>query len=161
MDHIAVRVGWVAITAARLETVIGLILVKVHGNERESELLGRRWRDTYEDAKRTYARLKDDAVARGDVDDAAACERFVEELGRANLLMQRRHHVLHAVWTADPEVVRLYGASTAFRSRGRRDESDWSLEDLWRLASDINDVHQMALVELARQLGTQESAHTD
>lgn len=42
MDHIAARVGWVAITAARLETVVGLILVKVHGEEREGELLGRR-----------------------------------------------------------------------------------------------------------------------
>jgi hypothetical protein len=58
MDQIAVRVGWVAITAARLETVVGLILVTVLGEEREAELLGRRWSDTYEDAKRTYSRMK-------------------------------------------------------------------------------------------------------
>ena len=158
MDQIAVRVGWVAITAARLETVIGLILVKVLGEEREAELLGRRWSDTYEDAKRTYSRLKADAAARGDNADAAACERFVQALGQANLLMQRRHHVLHAVWTADPEAVRLEGASTAFRSRGRREEVDWSLDALWKLASDLNDLHQEALAELARQIGAQGSA---
>jgi hypothetical protein len=161
MDHIAARVGWVAITAARMETVIGIILVKLHGEEREVELLGRRWRDTYEDAKRTYARLKDDAAVRGDGDDAAACERFADALSRANLLMQRRHHVLHAVWTADPEVVRLDGASTAFRSRGRRDGADWSLDDLWKLANDLNDLHQEALAELARQVGAQSSARSE
>lgn len=158
MDQIAARVGWVAITAARLETVIGLILT-VLGEERDAELIGRRWSDTYEDAKRTYSRLKDDAAARGDDADAAACERFAHALGRANLLMQRRHHVLHAVWTADPEVVRLDGASTAFRSRGRRDGADWSLDDLWKLAIDLNDLHQEALGELERQIGGNGSAH--
>jgi hypothetical protein len=161
MDHIAARVGWVAITAARLETVIGVILVKLHGDEREAELLGRRWRDTYEDAKRTYAGLRDGAAASGDDEDAAACDRFADALGRANLLMQRRHHVLHAVWTADPEVVRLDGASTAFRSRGRRDGADWSLDDLWKLASDLNELHQQALAELARQIGAQSSTRSD
>jgi hypothetical protein len=97
MDQIAIRVGWVAITAARLETVIGLILVKVFGEEREAELLGRRWSDTYDAAKRTYSRMKDDAAAHDDDADAAACERFGRALDRANVLMQRRHHVLHAV----------------------------------------------------------------
>jgi hypothetical protein len=161
MDQIAVRVGWVAITAARLETVVGLILVTVLGEEREAELLGRRWSDTYEDAKRTYSRMKADAAARGDDDDAAACERFAHALGRANLLMQRRHHVLHAIWTADPDIVTLDGASTAFRSRGRRDGADWSLADLWKLANDLNDLHQEALAELARQIGAQSSARSE
>ena len=69
--------------------------------------------------------------------------------------------VLHAVWTADPEVVRLDGASTAFRSRGRRDGADWSLDDLWKLASDLNDLHQEALAELARQIGAHSSARPE
>jgi hypothetical protein len=129
----------VAIPAARLETVIGLILVTVLGEDREAEPLGRRWSDRYEGAERAYSRLKAEAAARAD-DAAAACERFAQALGQANLLMQRRHHVLHAVWTADPAVVRLDGASTAFRSRGRRDGADWSLDDLWKLASDLNDL---------------------
>lgn len=51
--------------------------------------------------------------------------------------------------------MRLDGASTAFRSRGRRDGADWSLDDLWKLANDLNDLHQEALAELARQIGTQ------
>jgi hypothetical protein len=108
-----------------------------------------------------YSRMKADAAARGDDDDAAACERFAHALGRANLLMQRRHHVLHAIWTADPDVVTLDGASTAFRSRGQRDGADWSLADLWNLANDLNDLHQEALAELARQIGAQSSARSE
>jgi hypothetical protein len=57
---------------------------------------------------------------------------------------------LHAVWTAESDVVTRDGASLAVRTRGRRDGKDWTLYELWELASHINDLHQAALGELAR-----------
>jgi hypothetical protein len=64
--------------------------------------------------------------------------------------MTQRHHVLHAVWTADADVITKDGASFAFRRHGVGDENQWSFEDLWKLAEHINDLHQRSLAELAR-----------
>ena len=58
--------------------------------------------------------------------------------------------MLHAVWTADPDVITRDGASFAFRRRGVRDENEWSLDELWKLVDHINDLHQQSLAELAR-----------
>lgn len=150
MDHIAMRVGWVAITAARLETVIGVIVVKLLGADRSDELLGRSWSYVYDDAKKAYRTLHAAVTERGDNDAAEACANFTELLHEANKAMTQRHHVLHAVWTADPDVITRDGASFAFRRRGVRDGNEWSLDELWKLVDHVNDLHQRSLAELAR-----------
>lgn len=58
--------------------------------------------------------------------------------------------MLHAVWTADPDIIERVGVSFAFRRLGARDQNDWSLDELWRLVGHINDLHQRSLAELAR-----------
>lgn len=150
MDHIAARVGWVAITAARLETVIGMIVVQLLGNDRSEELRGRSWSYVYDDAKKAYRELRAAATESGDTQAVEAWASFTDLLHEANKAMAQRHYVLHAVWTADADVITKDGASFAFRRHGVRDENEWSLDDLWKLAEHINDLHQRSLVELAR-----------
>ena len=112
MDHIAMCVGWVAITAARLETVVGVITVQVLGHERSDELLGRAWSYIYDDAKKAYRDLHSKAVQIGDNISADACAAFTTLLHEANQAMNQRHQValavaengdgvLHSVWTAN------------------------------------------------------------
>lgn len=155
MDRIAIGVGWVAITAARLETVIGIIVVQVLGHERSDELLGRSWSYVYDDAKKAYRELQVTAVMRGDHDAAEACATFTMLLHEANEAMKQRHHVLHATWTADSDVVTRDGASFAFRRHGVRDEKEWSVEELWELVEHINDLHQGTIAELGRLITEQ------
>lgn len=150
MDRIAVCLGWVAITAARLETVVGLITVQVLGEDRGDELLGRSWAYVYDDAKKAYRDLHTRAVRTGNNLSADASAAFTTLLHEANEAMKQRHSVLHSVWTANSDVVTRDGASFSFRRRGKRDESEWSLEELWDLVEHINDLHQRALTELGR-----------
>ncbi|MDT4926681.1 MAG: hypothetical protein QOG01_4394 [Pseudonocardiales bacterium] len=150
MDRIATCVGWVAITAARLETVIGVIVAHLLDEEGSAELLGRSWSRVYEDAKKVYRDLVASALHAGDDVSAEACESFTRLLHDANNAMTRRHHVLHATWTANRDVVTRDGASFAFRRHGAHDQKEWSLSELWELVEHINDLHQRTLSELAR-----------
>jgi inorganic triphosphatase YgiF len=150
MDHIAWSVGWVAITSARLEAVIGFIIVKVLGEDRSDEFLGRSWSYVYEDAKEAYRALHAAATERGDDKAAQVCANFTDLLHKANQAMQERHHVLHATWTANLDVITRDGASTALRRRGVRDQREWSLDELLNLVHNINDLHQRSLNELER-----------
>lgn len=69
--------------------------------------------------------------------------------------MTKRHHVLHALWTANADVVELDGASSGFRRHGVTEEHHWTFEELLELAFELNELHQMALVEVARIDGEQ------
>lgn len=75
---------------------------------------------------------------------------FTVALHEENHLMTERHRVMHSVWTADLELTRLDGVSSAFRRRGPEPSKDWTIEELCQLAQDINELHQLALAELAR-----------
>jgi hypothetical protein len=119
MDRIATCVGWVAITAARLETVIGVIVAYLLDEEGSAELLGRSWSRVYEDAKKVYRDLVASALHAGDDVSAEACESFTRLLHDANNAMTQRHHVLYATWTANRDVVTRDGASFAFGATER------------------------------------------
>jgi hypothetical protein len=147
MDEIALRLGWIAITAARLEHTVGIIVAsRTGGGDRVADVMGRRWSDVYGEAKKLYRDLATQAGQGG----AAAFDGFYRLLIRANDAMTKRHHVLHALWTANADVVELDGASSGFRRHGVTEERHWTFEVLLALATELNDLHQLALGEVAR-----------
>lgn len=102
MDEIALRLGWIAITAARLEHTVGLIVTsRTAGKNSMADGMGRRWSEVYGDAKKLYRKLGTQASGAG---TAAPFDEFYGLLIRANDAMTKRHHVLHALWTADADV---------------------------------------------------------
>ena len=103
--------------------------------------------EVYGDAKKLYRNLG--ASASRSRDNATAFDEFYGLLIRANDAITKRHHVLHALWTANADVVELDGASSGFRRRGVTEEHHWMLEDLLALAIELNELHQLALAELA------------
>lgn len=75
MDEIALRLGWIAITAARLEHTVGIVVAsRTGGRDRMADVMGRPWSDIYEEAKKLYRNL--DAQANQGASMTAAFEEF-------------------------------------------------------------------------------------
>ena len=117
---------------------MALLLVARAGEKpRFDEVMGGRWSDTYRELKSLYPE--------------ASGHPFREVLLGARDAMKARNHVLHAVWTANEDVVTRDGASTGFRN-GVVGERHWTIAEIHALAVRVNDLHQATLMEIAAVL---------
>lgn len=152
MDDIATRLGWIAINASRVETLVAFLQVALGGSE--DELVGVPWRQSYESCKHTYRHRGDDAEQHGDHAEAESCRLFVSLLIELNSWMQDRHHVLHAIWEQDPSLAP--GAALGLRRRGQRISGDWPVERLDALNRYLDEASKMIMFEMGRQFRRQD-----
>jgi hypothetical protein len=148
MNDIAVRLGWVAINASRVETLVAFLQVALGSDE--TAIVGSPWSSNFEACKATYRRMCSHAEQRGDTTEAENCRLFVELLIELNSWMNDRHHVLHAIWEQDPLLDP--GTTLGLRRRGQRTSGEWPVERLDALNRYLHDAHQMVMIEMGHQL---------
>lgn len=148
MDDIAIRLGWVAINASRVEVLLAYLQVILGADEETT--VGAPWSANYARCKATYRRLKAEALEREDVAFANQCQLFYNLVIELNSWMTDRHHVLHAIWEQDAELDP--GNTLGLRRRGQRESGTWPVARLDALNRYLVDAHKMIMTEMAYQL---------
>ena len=101
MDGIALRLGWVAIHASRVEAMLAFLQVTLKVDE--AVVVGSNWNANYESCKKLYRELATQQRAAGDAAEAGRLELFRDMLIELNSWMLDRHHVMHAIWEQSVE----------------------------------------------------------
>jgi hypothetical protein len=163
MDDIALRLGWVAINAARVEVLLSYLQVGL-GIE-EAATVGAPWSRNYRTCKSKYRTMHAQAVEQGDTREAENNRLFQGLLAELNTWMEDRHHVLHAIWEQDPDLDP--GNTLGLRREGRRNSGQWPVERLDALNRYLTDCHKMIMTEMAHQIvrretgGAQDTANAE
>jgi hypothetical protein len=153
MDDIALRLGWVAINAARVEVLLSYLQVAL-GSE-EAATVGAPWSTNYRTCKSKYRAMYGQAVERGDTYEAENNQLFHGLLVELNTWMEDRHHVLHAIWEQDPDLDP--GNTLGLRREGRRISGQWPVERLDALNRYLTDCHKMIMAEMTHQIARREA----
>lgn len=148
MNDIALRLGWVAINASRVEVLIAFLQV-VLGAE-EGNVVGAQWSANYESCKAIYRSMRTESLRSGDTQDADKCRLFYDLLIELNGWMTDRHHVLHAIWEQDQALDP--GNTLGLRRRGVRQSGAWPVSRLDALNRYLEAAHKMIMVEMNYRL---------
>jgi hypothetical protein len=139
--QVPASIGRVAIHAARVEHVAGILAVTLIGTERAAPVvMGSGWSST----KQALLVLLDERAARfdhGDRDDELeieVCRKMQTLVRRADALMQDRSHVVHALWDWTAEDETAARTAMLIRKWGREKQSDWTINRIDKLADDLH-----------------------
>jgi hypothetical protein len=151
--RVPTAIGRVTIHAARLEHVAGVLAVTLIGTERAAPVvMGSGWTSI----KQSLVVLLDERAARfdgGGRDDEIELEvcRKMQALVRlADVLMQDRAQVIHALWDWAPEDEAAARTAMLIRKWGREKQADWTIERIDKLADDLHAID----IELMEWIGS-------
>jgi hypothetical protein len=152
MDEIAIRLGWIAINASRVEVLLGYLQAALGLDE--AKVVGLSWRASYDSCRSLYRDLVSQAQEQGDEPEASRCELFLAFLSELHSWMQDRHHVLHAIWEQDLSTE--LGGTLLLRRHIQRVHGQWPVDRLDALNRYLVDAHGLLLTELEYQLTRQQ-----
>jgi hypothetical protein len=141
--QVPMAIGRVAIQAARVEHVAGVLAVTLIGTERAAPVvMGGGWSSIKQalEVLLDERAVRFDSGGRNDKIEIEVCRKMQILVRRADALMRDCSQIVHALWDWTEADVAAARTAMLFRKWGREKRSEWTLDQMHGLADELHAV---------------------